>query len=134
MHRTAIRATEHLKSWVSEVIDKYHNTEVNPSQVKLLIWNEIESTIFELKPKHFKDVLWLRVTISKGDLEKITGLFEILPSSLSSRYIGPREDGQDGVFYITMVVVDVFEAVDIVDRLTKEGYSVRDWSYGANRR
>lgn len=132
MNRTAIRAVEHLKGWVSEVIDKYHNTDVNPAQVKLLIWNELESTIFELKPKHFKNVLWLRVAV-KEDEPKI--LFDCINKEiLSSRYLGPREEGDSGVFYITVLVLNIKDAVETVDSLIKEGYNVRDWSYGANRR
>jgi len=138
MNRVAARATEHLKSWVSEVIDKYHETEVNPAQVKLLIWDEIQTTLFSLKPKHFQDVLWLRVAVpngDNGDPEASVKLFEIIDGEvLASRFLGPRESGDQGVFYITVLAGNIREAVDIVDCLVNEGYNVRDWSYGANRR
>ncbi len=132
MNQVTVRAAEHLKNWVSETIDKYHDSDVNPAQVKLLIWDEIQATLFGLKPKHFQNVLWLRV--SKDNIE-IKSLFEHIDGEiLSSRCLGPRNEKDSSVFYITILVPNAKAAIEIVDNLTSDGYTVRDWSYGANRR
>lgn len=138
MKRSTVRAAEHLKGWTSEIIDKFHEGCINGVEAKLSIWNEIQATLFDLNPKHFKNVVWLRVSVSAGDPEAVRTLFEVLTKGeevVSSRYMGPRDESNDkGVFYLTIATHDIDSAAELVDCLTNEGFEIRDWSFGANRR
>jgi hypothetical protein len=137
MNRAAVQASEHLKGWVSEIVDKYHEGVVNGVEAKLAIWDEIQATLFSLKPKHFQNMLWLRIAVPEGDPEACRKMVEIIDEQsdvVSSRCIGPREGSEFSIFYVTTDAGNVRNACDIVDTLANEGYSVRDWSFGANRR
>ena len=137
MNRAAVRAAEHLKAWVSEVLDKYHEGCINGAEAKLSIWDEIQTTLSSVKPKHFEDLLWARVQVPDGDPELARLMFEVFAKDtviVSARYLGPQEGSDYGVFYVAASAGNIHKAAEVVDCLVNEGFHIRDWTFGSNRR
>lgn len=137
MSRHAVRATEYLKAYISEIIERYHEGGLNGAQAQAMLWDEVTRVVASIKPKHFDDVLWLRVEVPEGDRELQRVVIELvaqLGKVLSVRYAGSREKGESGVLYMAVLTTGILKAQEIVYTLTKEGYSIRDWTYGCHRR
>jgi len=133
--KAAVRAVEYLKDFSADVIDRFHQGSINGAEAQGLLWDEIQKAVGSIDPRHYDNVLWMRIASDSGDMAEAVGvLMEIALCVISARVVGARAEGDPGVMYAAVEIEALGQAFDLVDALHNAGYNVRDWTYGCHRK
>ena len=143
-------AVEHLKTYISEILDAIHEGQGLPSQItwgsaKLLLWDEIQNVFLDYLRcestegfDYFDDLAYLRIA-GKGPVHVLLEAIQQAAGAtgwfiLTLRCLGPHKEDDEAVFYVTFLPEkETAVAANLLKELVEKGLTTRDFSIGCHR-